>query len=449
MKIRILDSLDPEAMAMIQALYSRSAASVDAHMEKVRARGTAKFMESYYVGYGHASIGDCGTTTMFFEGVSLLAAKAIQNNPLYSGQESSTRYIDFTEQPVIDPLGDSRARAIMESWRGFYLKALDALQPEIAARFPCPAHTGRRIWSNAVRARCFDIARGFLPAGITTQLSWTTNFRQAHDNLTRLAHHPLAEARKIATRAHTALAGKYRASFSHLINEERMRYLAQAAHHFAYDNPADLGGWPAQPGPGVRHGCVSHSHNIDNDRLERAAGDFISRRPRGAELPRELAKFGTYECRFWLDYGSFRDLQRHRNGYCAFPAMKSTYGFHPWYIEQLPDALQGAARAFVHDQFEAVRDLQHSLQAPPHDVQYLLPLGTQLPCHIVYGLPQMVYLTELRSRKTVHPTLREIALAFAQILEEAHPRLALHCDNDPGDFDIRRGAQDITECQSA
>ena len=104
-KIKIIDELLPEDVAMLQALYSRSPASVDSHLDKVEEVGSGKFMDRYYVGYGHRSIGDCGTTTMFIEGVTMLTAKAIQDWPLYSGQESSTRYMDFSTAEFNDPVG--------------------------------------------------------------------------------------------------------------------------------------------------------------------------------------------------------------------------------------------------------------------------------------------------------------------------------------------------------
>ena len=66
-KIKIIDELLPEDVAMLQALYSRSPASVDSHLDKVEEVGSGNFMDRYYVGYGHRSIGDCGTTTMFIE----------------------------------------------------------------------------------------------------------------------------------------------------------------------------------------------------------------------------------------------------------------------------------------------------------------------------------------------------------------------------------------------
>ena len=63
--IFIVDDLAPEDVAMLQALYSRSGESVTTHLEKVKQSGSGKFMERFYVGYNHKSIGDCGSTTSF------------------------------------------------------------------------------------------------------------------------------------------------------------------------------------------------------------------------------------------------------------------------------------------------------------------------------------------------------------------------------------------------
>ncbi len=104
MRIFIRDDLPPESEAMVQALYSRSPASVVEHLRKVEEVGADQFMGTYYVGYGHRSIGDCGTTTLFIEEVTMLDAKAIQDWPLYRGQEASTRYMDFSKAVIHDPL---------------------------------------------------------------------------------------------------------------------------------------------------------------------------------------------------------------------------------------------------------------------------------------------------------------------------------------------------------
>src|SRR4051812_42145867 len=79
-KVIVLDTgsvIGPEAEAMLQALHSRSIGGLESHLEIVSAKGPDNFMKNFYVGYGHKSIGDCGTASLFIEGVSMLAAKAI------------------------------------------------------------------------------------------------------------------------------------------------------------------------------------------------------------------------------------------------------------------------------------------------------------------------------------------------------------------------------------
>ena len=132
----IIDDQNPEDIAMMQALYSRSSSSVIKHLEKVKKIGSGKFMESFYVGYGHESIGDCASTTIFVENVSILAAKAIQDWPLYSGQETSTRYIDMSKQSLTDPVNTPESAKILKDWCDFYLKAQEPLAIHLKSKYP-------------------------------------------------------------------------------------------------------------------------------------------------------------------------------------------------------------------------------------------------------------------------------------------------------------------------
>ena len=208
--IFVIDDQHPEDLAMLQALYSRSPASVVTHLDKLQKSGSGKFMENYYVGYGHASIGDCGATTVFIEQVSMLVAKAVQDNPLYNGQEASTRYLDFSKQTVVDPYHNPASAAIQTRWMEIYNRVLPLLIEALKQRYPFSSadYKSEKIWANALNARAFDIARALLPIGTTTLLSWSTTLRSARDNLRRMKHHPLPEVRGTAKKAFAALLGK-------------------------------------------------------------------------------------------------------------------------------------------------------------------------------------------------------------------------------------------------
>src|SRR5208282_1340055 len=67
-------------------------------------------------------------------------------------------------------------------------------------------------YERAVKARSFDILRAFLPAGITTQLSWHTNLRQAGDHLGWLVRHPSLEIKGIGLTLQSMFAEQYPSS---------------------------------------------------------------------------------------------------------------------------------------------------------------------------------------------------------------------------------------------
>ncbi|HEX8232299.1 MAG TPA: FAD-dependent thymidylate synthase [Caulobacteraceae bacterium] len=434
MRVLIHDDLPPEASAMLQALYSRSAESVTTHLEKVRERGPDNFMASYYVGYGHASIGDCGYTTIFAEDISLLACKAIQDNPLYSGQETSTRYIDFSSRKLVDPVGTSESEAVLDRWMEFYARAEPRLRGALAERLTRPAPASQATWEKALAARTFDVLRGFLPAGVTSQTAWTTSLRQAHEHGIRLAAHPLAEVRAVGEGCLSALRQRYPQSFGHQVSEQEQAYLAAVAAHETY-----------MPPPGAAEaGVFEMDSDIDALVLQREAGELLRSRPRKCLLPRTLGRYGRYRCVFDLDFGSFRDLQRHRGGLCPMPLLTDQLGLHPWYLDQLPPDLRLEAELLLKQQKAAVAQLARQGVSEP-DLQYFQPLGMLVRVELHYDLPQVVYVAELRSGKTVHPTLREAALRIGRRLRAAHAGLALYLDESLDQLDWRRGNQDIID----
>lgn len=443
----VIDDLNPEDSAMLQALYSRSAASVETHMERIEKTGSARFCEQFMVNYGHKSIADCGSTTLFIEGVSLLAAKAIQDSPMYSGQETSTRYINMSQQRIVDPVGSPESKAILDAWMDFYVSSQEAVEAFVRARYPMTEkdlemerkekEKGKpSSYEGAVKARVFDSLRGFLPAGITTQLSWHTNLRQAGDKLVMLTRHPSEEIQEIALGLRNLLSQKYPSSGMGLslptvsgVNksdgqEARDQWADKVAYGYTYIPPTDQADFCS----------VVSTHGL------KEYADLIASRPRGAVLPHFLADLGLITWRFPLDFGSFRDLQRHRNGVCRMPLLDTSLGFEPWYLEQLPESLMEKAKTLIEAQTKAITEISDD----PVVRQYYTALGFRVPCSVTYGLPAAVYTMELRSTKTVHPTLRKVVHLMIEQFQEALPEVPLHVDMDTDDWSIRRGSQTIT-----
>ncbi|MDQ3089966.1 MAG: FAD-dependent thymidylate synthase [bacterium] len=438
-EILLLDTgaiIGPEVEAMIQALQSRSDKGVEHHLKIVAERGAEKFMASTYVGYGHKSIGDCGSITIFIEGGSMLVAKAFQDWPLYNGQEGSTRYMNFGTQEFKNPCGTDSGHWINERWREFYLGAKEDLVHDLTRRFPFNGEEDKdeAAYLKAIDARAFDILRGFLPAGSSTKFSYHLTLRQIADELMRLRHHSLEEVREIALAVEDALIERYPGSFSHKDRIEPKRYEATESFNENWMRNRYYFRFLKDPG------FTADADNINLHRLDLYA-EILANRPAKTDLPKELASCGTVEFNFLLDFASFRDLQRHRAINQRMPLLDTRAGFEPWYLEELPSGLRDEAKSLLDRQEHEIKNLK----ASPEEKQYYVAMGYRTECEIVGNLPALIYLVELRATRFVHPTLRKRAFQMADFLSREFEEygLKIHLDQEPDRFDVKRGQHDI------
>lgn len=421
--------IKPEDRAMLQALHSRSVGGVKSHLKVLAEKGSEKFIKTYFVGYGHKSIGDMAECIMFIENVSMLCTKAVQDNRLYRGQEASTRYIDFAKQPFIDPLGTPDSKALLEGWRTIYLRAFEKLVPHLKAKYPRGEGEKELAYNNAITAAAFDRARCYLPAGAATNVAWTGDFRTVADRLCWLRHHPLEEVREIALASEDALIERHPSGFSNkrYMASEECYAKAMESYYFAPDQHPE---WS----------CVN---SVDASLLNSSrVFEIFWTRPPKTELPKWLEKSGNVRFDFLLDFGSFRDLQRHRAVVQRMPLLTTKFGFEPWYLEQLPPDLQQDVRFWLALQEDVINTIKDPLIA-----QYYTAMGYRVPNQLIGSIPALVYLVELRANRFTHPTLRKRAQQMAEWLGGSFRPygLKIHLDPDPDRFDIRRGEQTIIE----
>ncbi len=426
-KILVLNTgavIDPEADAMLQALHSRSTGGIKKHLKVLEEKGAKDFMSKFYVGYGHKSIGDCGSVTIFIEGVSMLAAKAIQDWPLYSGQESSTRYIDFAGQRFIDPVGSLDSGKILEGWRAFYLRGVKQMIPALKERFPIMDGEKEVLYEKAIGARAFDTMRGFLPGGTSTNLAWHSNLRQIADKLVELRHHPLEEVRNIAIGIERAVHKALPNSFDTTRYPETESYVKKYMKKYYYKDRK----------------CPEFEVSADDIKVEllKEYRSEINSRPPKTELPKRISECGTMEFRFKLDFGSFRDIQRHRAVTQRMPLVTDSHGFGSWYLNEMTPKMRAEAKELLREQKKRTKDLN----TEPETRQYYIPMGYELPNRLTGNLHALIYLVELRSTRFVHPTLRKVARKMASEINKRHG-IKIHLDQNSDRFDTRRGEQDI------
>src|ERR1700679_3688075 len=135
--------MPPEKSAYALARYSRSPDSIRDSVEWVRTHDSAKFLESFYFQYGHASIADLGHVVLCFEGVSELAATEIEEEPLWDGQAKSSRYQDFSRSgfvtpPELEGAGATASRAAGEALLSAYAKVNELAFAHLSGCHPQP-----------------------------------------------------------------------------------------------------------------------------------------------------------------------------------------------------------------------------------------------------------------------------------------------------------------------
>ena len=448
--VGITDHLDPDVQAMMLAMYSRSYGPILDRMPKtpeeqdsLRAR-----LKKFYVGYNHKSVGQLGTTTIWLEGVSQLAAKAIEDHPLFNGQESSTRYIDFSSQPNVVPrlqsVLDAEIASVQEELRGIYVDALPLVTArlQVEYKFGQPGRleeqsdavyaeavlAAKTTWTNTIKARTFDICRGILPAGCTTNVAFQGTFDTINDHFGAMTHHPAEEMRSIAAHVLTQLKHTYPdATAGADALHERFKYISDMTM---------LNFYPPMP---VRP-ILMHSKNLD----EGYAVNWVARRKKFETVPRAVNINQRFTFGGKLDFGAFRDLHRHRNGVCLMPLLTAELGMHPWYTKELPDSINERLAKVIKRIEQLNMDFcSGSDYRPKVNLQYAVPMGCQVPVDYDCDYGQTAYLMELRSGKTVHQTLRHWIHAAFRKMQEIAPHFAhvIYPDLDEDNFTLKRGTQ--------
>lgn len=435
-QVGVTDNLPPDIQAMLMAMYSRSYGPIESRLPQSEEdeQSLRDRLRKFYLSYAHKSVGQLGFTTIWFEGVSQLAAKAIEDDKLFNGQESSTRYIDFSTQPMVN-FGNETITKIQEAWRALYIKAIPATIDMIKAEYPIEEGQNQTTWENTIKARAFDICRCLLPAGVTTNVGLLGTFDMINDRLGEMMHHPSSEVNSIAVKAHEGFKKKYpdatpeladlMSSFSYMGNSETRYYVEQ------YD---DL--------PSSERATLRFSSSIIPGFGNDKAGymRFLSTvleatsRKKFQKLTR-VANNGRWLIYGLLDFGSFRDLQRHRNGTCHMPLLTTKRGFNSWYLDKLP--LEIAKETL---------ELCATMELTGDRVldQYAIPMGYNV--NVVYECDtnQLFYLLELRTGKTVHQTLRRFMQSVLNDLSTYIDQYALkyiHADMSGDNFTLKRGTQ--------
>lgn len=368
MKITLVDGNnvpDAENQAMLQALLSRDPTPVEEQIEKNK--NADKFFENYVVKYGHGSIAQCGNIVLFYKDVSMRLAKIIQFHNYYNGQETSSRYFDFSKYGEEDLVYfDQKTLNNQLTLLTQYKEAIIKWKDEISIfNFGKSYNLLSNQEQKMVNPKAFDRARGYLPFGSKTSVSWTTNFDNLWKHLSFIkANFKDPESQMFVDSTLSLVRSKYPSSLPELVGET-----GTGASRESLNNET-------RP-------LLTSNDFFDDISTSNLGFNWASfgKQPELIEVTINKSQ---------IDIGCWRDIQRHRNTTQSWPDVVIPDSYHSYY------------------NFVPVAKFNNHFDAP---------LASMINYNLKMSLAQMHYIIRARYQETVHPIIRTEMLKWINMLK--------------------------------
>ena len=437
----------------------------------VAVRQAEAFYERVLVGYGDDSVAELGGAHVACEGISNIAAKALEDSRLgISPLEKSTRYVVFNRK-LDGRYRYAREPQIMASRHAaLYESALDGLfdtysallEPTIAsvrARTPRNEDTSERAYNSATRAKACDLLRGLLPMATLTNVGLFGNGRAFEYLLTRLYASSLAELPALATDMQTALDALI-PSFVKRAASERGRAQQAYLRGMRERVAATIADYRLQIADFEQPNLQSAIYNLQSgvtlvefdpdaeaktvaailyphtdlplEQVRALVGGlaieqrlaiiraYVGERSSRFQRPGRAFEEPYYTFDILADLGAYRDLQRHR----ILTQERQRYTILHGYVTppELEDA--GLARGYVQALERAAQAVEIIAAELPEQAQYAVPMAFRVRWRIKLNLRAAYHMAELRSAPQGHPSYRRIAQAIYAQIRAVHPTLA-------------------------
>ena len=417
-----------------------------------------------FVQYGDDSVAQLGGAHLACEQVSSILAKVIERGRLAAYLEQSTRYIYFDEKLIgsdgqerfryrtppeiaAGPLAE-RYEAAMDRVFETYSLVVREMTDFFQRRFPRGAKEGRRAYERATRARACDAARGLLPASTTSNIGiFATG--QAYENMlmrmnaSRLREANdysgmmLAELRKVIsgflTRVDVEDRGLAWSNYFHRIDDEMY---AIASEYDASEMETDfdlerdevrLVDWDADAEVRVVAASLYPYSHLSEEELVAIASrmspeerlkiiqSYVGERTNRRHKPGRGMERTYYRFDVLSDFGSYRDLQRHRMMTIDWQRLTTRHGYAT--PPEIEDAGGDIADKWHNAMRESVALCEEVLAQHGEDVaQYVVPFGYRIRYNIQMNARQAFHMLELRTGESGHTDYRRICLKMHDLI---------------------------------
>jgi thymidylate synthase ThyX len=336
-----------------------------------------------------------------------------------------------------------------------YVALVPQVVASIKARVPRRGTQSERAHDAACRAKAYDLLRYLLPAATLTNLGVTINARALEHLLAKLLSHPLEETRDIGIAMKSEAEKvvptllKYADRNPYIVEtDQAMRQLSQelAAQGAPEETSAvTLVRFPvdaeAQLAAAILYGYTSMSWarvvervgKLGEEVCSRIIAEYLGRRgPHDQPLRALEHLYYTFE--MVMDFGAYRDIQRHRMATQTRQDLSTRHGY------SVPDDIvaDGLGDIFHQCMTRAGEAYDRIAREYPLEAQYVLPLAYRVRVLFTWNLRELCHFIQLRSAKQGHPSYRCIAQQAYREIERVHPTLARYIQVDLADYQLGR-----------
>ncbi len=427
-------------------------ASIDATIGLEHAE---KLYHRVFFEYGDDSVAQLGGVHLACEQASNLLTKVLERGRLMSYLEQSTRYIAYDSRiggryryyrdpDLLQSSLGTRYVGDMDRLFDTYADLLAPAQEFVRSQFPKGADDSDLVYRQAVKAKTFDALRGLLPAASVSNVGIYGTGQGYEALLLRMRAHPLPESRYYADMMLRELR-KVIPSFLERVDREDRGVIWSKYFENTRLDTAELveallpPGTVSDPAPVVRlvdfdpeaenkmvaSMMYPYSH-LPEEQIERRVaamgvedrlavvrayvGDRVNRRHKpGRALERSFYRFDIL-----VDYGAFRDLQRHR---MMTVEWQQLCPYHGYTRPELIDAAGMTDR--FDDAMERSAALHDALMEDfPDQAAYAVSLAYKIRFSMNLNAREALHLLELRTTPAGHPAYRHVGQEMHRLIAE-------------------------------
>lgn len=431
--------------------------------DKVGSKRAEALYDRVFGEYGDDSVAQLGSAHIACELSSNLLTKVLERGRLASYLEQSTRYVVYDakwqdsyryrlpSEIAADPESCNEYVSCMDLLFDRYALLVRTLTPLLEEWYPRSPADPPGVWRATLRAKACDTARGLLPASTLSNVGIFGSGQAFEALLLRMFAHPLEEVRAYAVMilhelrkvipsflkrvdqpdrgiAWTAYLGGVSARMSAITRSLELvvprsqevvlrdwdldgedKIIAAALYEYSVMSDEDA--------------CRAVQRMSTSEKDEVFAAYCGDRRNRRHKPGRAMERV-SYRFDVLADYGTFRDLQRHRMLTVEWQQISTQFGYA---TPELIDRLAKCREAW-HDAMERARiTYEHLLRRVGAQVaQYAVPFAYKMRFSMQLNAREAFHMLELRTQRQGHADYRRICQTMHTLIRDqaGHTRIA-------------------------